>query len=774
VSTLEPNGEIGEYRVESVVRSGSGGAVYQAEQSSLRRTVALYVPAPSSPAAAQFVEDARLLAALDHPNLLPVYDVDLAYDRPFATVRSIGGRRLDDLLRDGPLDPRRAVSIGEQVAAALESLEAADVAPANLTKSVLVVDEGRGDAYLSPLEAIVDAGPDTRILDRSTERVSHPSSVALAQLLAAMVTGSESEGRGRGRLSPPLREVIDRALARDDDPPSPSELMRAAREAVGPTAASGRRPGRRALVVALVALLLVAALLAAGALIRGGDGPSANAPVARVAATIPLQATPGSLAVTDETVWVATYEGTVLRVDPRRDEVVGTPIRFMPPRENENVTIRAGEGAIWVLDGSGGTLTRIDPGEARITGRLRIGGFLHGATVADGMVVVSRSPPNAGERQSGELVRVDAKRFRRLGRPIPVGPLALDVEVADGVAWTMNAGDGTITRVDLQTGATGTFRPSAQPIDAALHEGTLWIPDPFHGTVTPLDTRPLVGPGEGVAADHPLSVVAAAGSIWFLADTGLGTGAVRLYRIDPSTNALVGRPVELGPNVGWLAAGRNEVWARSLAKRALLKLVPTTPPPGPQVDHEPPQEGALVSGPLAPGTWRALQFAEPFDFSLDERGWISHGPTREAVELGRFAEPETTLTFYAPRQFYTAGGAVRRFDDVDEFVTALTSNRHLEVIARERVRMGGVPAVRLTVRVRPYRPFPDFCPDPCVPLFPVPGGTVAADSASRERITIASVRGTPLVVVESESLKEEGFTDTARLLQTIRMEVSGG
>src|SRR4029079_3012959 len=129
VSTVEPNVEVGDYRVESVVRSGTGGAVYRAEQASLRRTVALYVPASAAPSAeaAQFVDDARLLAGLDHPNLLPVYDVDVTGDRPFATVRDVGGQRLEDLLRGGAMDPRRAVSIGEQVAAALESLEAADV-----------------------------------------------------------------------------------------------------------------------------------------------------------------------------------------------------------------------------------------------------------------------------------------------------------------------------------------------------------------------------------------------------------------------------------------------------------------------------------------------------------------------------------------------------------------------------------------------------------------------------------------------------------------------
>ena len=781
MGTIELNGEIGEYRVESVVRSGIGGAVYQAEQPSLGRTVALLVPNgadPSSGASTQFAEDARLLAALDHPNLLPVYEVDRTDGRQYATVRDVGGRRLDDLVREGPLDPRVAVSIGEQVAGALERLDAADVTPANLTRSVIVVEEDDGlRAYLSPLEAIVDAPPEMAVLLRDADPGSRRSDAALADLLATMVTGSESGGASRDRLPEPLRSVVDSVLSSDADGGSPSDLMRAAREAVGPTPAAPAGRRLRAPIVAVAVVALAAAALAAVLIVRddGGSSGPANAPVARLLATIPLHATPGSLAVTDDTVWVATNEGTVLRVDPQREEVVGTPIRFMPPREEENVTIRAGGGAIWVLDGSGGNLTRIDPGAARVTGRLRLGGILHGATVADGSVWITRSPPGAGVRQRAELIRVDAARFRRVGQPIPVGPLPLDIEVADGVAWTMNVGNGTITRVDLGTRAVRHVKPSTQPIDAALHDGRLWVPDPVDETVTPLDARRASEPTEVIRAEHPYSVSATADAVWFLADTGGESGIARLYRIDPATNALVGRPVELGPNVGWLSAGSDVVWARSGARRALLKLAPTEPAPGPQGDTDPVEEGALASGPLAAGKLQASGFAVPFGFSLGERGWIAHAPTREAVYLARFTEPHTTLGVYAPRQFFTTTGGVRRIGTVNDLVGALTSNPHLRVSERERVRLAGVPAERLTVSVRPYSPYPSFCPAPCVLLLPLPEGlTVTAESKGDQRLTIASVRGRPVVVLETAPANQSGFAATERILRTLEFDAPSG
>lgn len=780
MGTFEPNGVIGEYRVRSVVRSGIGGAVYRAEQPSLGRTIALLAPGgadPSSGAWTQFAEDARLLAALDHPALLPVYEVGRTDGRPFAAVRDVGERRLDDLIREGPLDPRVAVSIGEQIAGALERLDAADVTPAILTRSVIVVEEDGGPrVYVSPLEAIVDAPPETPVLLRDANPASRRSDAALADLLVTMVAGSESGDASRDRIPEPLRSVVDSVLSSDALGGSPSELMRAAREAVGPTRAARARRRRRAPIVAVAVVALAAAALAAVLIVRddGGSSGSANDPVARLLATIPLNATPGSLAVTADTVWVATNEGTVLRVDPQRDEVVGTPIRFMPPREEENVTIRAGEGAIWVLDGSGGNLTRIDPGAARVSGRLRLGGILHGATVADGSVWITRSPPGAGVRQRAELIRVDTARFRRVGQPIPLGPLPLDIEVADGVAWTMNVGNGTITRVDLGTRAVRHVKPSTQPIDAALHDGTLWVPDPVDQTVTPLTVSRLSRPTEVIRAEHPYSVSATAEAVWFLADTGNESGVARLYRIDPATSTLVGRPIELGPNVGWLSAGPDIVWARSGARRALLKLAPTEPAPGPRADTLRVEEGALPSGPVPDGKLQASGFAVPFGFSVADRGWIAQAPTREAVFLARFTDPQTTLGVYAPRQFFTTAGGVRRIGTVDDLVGALTRHPHLRVVKRERVRLAGVPAVRLTVSVRPYSPYPDLCPAPCVLLLPLDDGlTVTAESNVNQRLTVASIHSRPVVVIETERQARRGFAATEPILRTLELQAPG-
>lgn len=765
--------DLGPYRVESLQRSGAGGAVYRADEPGLQRRVALVVPSnPSgSDSSARFLEDARLIARLSHPNLLPVYEVSEADGGPFAVVRDPQGRRLDELLQDGALPADRAVEICAQVAAALEAIRAAGAEPAALTPSsvIIVGDDDREHVYLSPLEAIIDAPAGTNVLRRATAD-SDRSVAELAVLLRTMEGGDH-----------PDEAVIERGLE-PGGYDSPGAFIAAARTAAAPIEVVRRR-SRRTIALLLGAVAVLVLVAAAAILVIRGDGDepeatpaaSPNAPAGRVAATIPLGADPGSVAVGSDALWVATADGTVLRVDPRRKEVVGAPVRFMDAREGENVTIRAGEGAVWVLDGSGGTLTRIDPETARVTGRLRIGGILHGAEVGAGSVWISRAPPGKGPRQAGELVRVDADSFQRIGRPIPIGPLALDVELGDGFVWTMNAGDGTMTRYDLETGVTRTVRASAQPIGAALKDGTVWIADPIDRTVTPLDARGSELPDDVVrSVDHPFSAAATDDAVWVVAEGDSSTA--RLYRIDPRSRSIVGRPVELGRSVGWATTGFGAVWIYSHGKRALLKVVPTSPPPSPQRQptgqHDP---RVVAAGPLVPGNWRASRFVVPFRFAVGERGWIaSPGPQLDLVEFWRFDSPHTKLSVSTPRQVFTPKGSVQPLREASRVVEVLSSNPNLRIVSRERVNVGGVPAQRVTVSVRQHEQFPDFCTSPCVPVFPVTQATSVLESNSNHRLSIMEVGGRIIVVHETSPRGGNGFPDTESLLHGLRFEKQSG
>jgi serine/threonine protein kinase len=144
------------YHIVELVGSGGMGLVYRAEQQILGRTVALKVIRPeiaeSGDYRSRFLREAQLAAAVDDPHVVSVYDFGEEAGRLYLTMQWINGVDLGTLVdRQGRLPPERAVSIGVQLAEALQAVHAAglvhrDVKPSN----VLVRDIGGHDhAYLT-------------------------------------------------------------------------------------------------------------------------------------------------------------------------------------------------------------------------------------------------------------------------------------------------------------------------------------------------------------------------------------------------------------------------------------------------------------------------------------------------------------------------------------------------------------------------------------------------------------------------------------------------
>ena len=143
-------------RIESVAGRGGMGIVYRATQLSLGRPVALKLIAPEHAADSGFRErfqrESRMAAAIDHPNVVPVYRAGQDLGRLYLTMRFVEGSDLRTLLRrQGRLEPHRAVAIVEQVAAGLEAahdhgLVHRDVKPGNV---LTAVRREREHAYLT-------------------------------------------------------------------------------------------------------------------------------------------------------------------------------------------------------------------------------------------------------------------------------------------------------------------------------------------------------------------------------------------------------------------------------------------------------------------------------------------------------------------------------------------------------------------------------------------------------------------------------------------------
>lgn len=154
----------GRYRVLGTAGEGGMGVVYKAEDTKLRRTVALKVlPAAMAldpQAKKRFLREAQAAAILDHPHICPVYEVEEAEGEMFMAMAFIEGRSLKERIAEGPLPLIEALGIAVQTADGLRSAHEKgvvhrDVKPAN----IMLGAEGQvriTDFGLASLEGSVD------------------------------------------------------------------------------------------------------------------------------------------------------------------------------------------------------------------------------------------------------------------------------------------------------------------------------------------------------------------------------------------------------------------------------------------------------------------------------------------------------------------------------------------------------------------------------------------------------------------------------------------
>jgi len=171
---------LGHYQITDKLGEGGMGVVYKARDAHLDRFVAIKVLAAEKVAdpdrKRRFVQEAKAASALNHPNIIHVYDIDQAEGTDFIAMEYVDGKTLAQLI------PRRGMQLGEalkyavQIADALARAHGAGIVHRDLKPSNIMVDE-HGlvkvlDFGLAKLAETAPSGGDetTRTVEATTEK----------------------------------------------------------------------------------------------------------------------------------------------------------------------------------------------------------------------------------------------------------------------------------------------------------------------------------------------------------------------------------------------------------------------------------------------------------------------------------------------------------------------------------------------------------------------------------------------------------------------------
>jgi DNA-binding beta-propeller fold protein YncE len=619
----------------------------------------------------RFLTEARAASAVEHPNVIPVHGAGIAEGRAYLVMRYVAGDDLRTVVRrDGALAPERAAEIAVQLGDALDAIHQAGYVHRDVKPQNVMIDAG-GHVYLSDFglakQAMATGGPTASeqwvgTLDYVApeqirgERVDARTDVyALGCVLVHALTGGAPFMRESDEATlwahlhapPPVDRVpaefagvVDRALAKDpaDRFPSAGDLGRAALAAVGRaappgpervvargaaapegmaqtaptwrastpdhegetqisppedagafwgagrggtgvtargTAGHGGGAGRsgalamlarkRSAQAAALAVLLAGAL--AAIVLAGGDDDDPGSTVAttttpdgketRPGQRRPTSTRPNSITIGGGRTWVLSrLEGNIVVLDVRTGKV----FRRIQTRRG-GTSIDAGPNAVWVLKDTG-ALLRIDARTTKRAGApIEIDAPGTPISVDAGKDLLWVGVRKDGRRDGSDesLVKVDTRprEPKQQSMTVPFG--VQDVAVGEGAVWVSTTFSDTVWRVDPSSLRMRAIKVGRGLNGIAAGENGVWVVDGRKKGIARISPRTQKVNARVRLGVVPTRVAVGGGSVWVTSQ-----GANRLFRIDPRGKPALRETLDTGSEPFALDVAGRAVWVTLL------------------------------------------------------------------------------------------------------------------------------------------------------------------------------------------------------------------
>ena len=142
-SGLNVGQQIGHYEVKEIIGAGGMGEVFLAEDSELRRLVAIKIlhaeVAEDKERVSRFIQEARAASALNHPNILTIHEIGKFEDSRFIVSEYVKGETLRERLKRENLDLPKSLDIAAQIAAALQAAHEAGIVHRDIKPDNIIV-----------------------------------------------------------------------------------------------------------------------------------------------------------------------------------------------------------------------------------------------------------------------------------------------------------------------------------------------------------------------------------------------------------------------------------------------------------------------------------------------------------------------------------------------------------------------------------------------------------------------------------------------------------